>query len=80
MTEPFDPRTWVAPPPFDPRCQRWADDMAEYDDPRHGTGLSRAEYVRQEEGTYNPDNGHFLCDQCYIDAGMPSSPSGWRCP
>lgn len=54
--------------------------MTEYDDPRHGTGYTRAEYVRAEEGTYNPTNGHFLCDRCYIEAGMPSAPGGWRCP
>lgn len=33
-----------------------------------------------EEGTLNTENGHFLCNACYIAAGMPSSPSGWRCP
>jgi len=37
-------------------------------------------YVRSEEGTYNPVNGHFLCDACYIKAGMPTAPGGWRCP
>lgn len=38
------------------------------------------QYVLQEEGTLNPLNNHFLCDSCYIAAGMPSSPSGWKCP
>lgn len=39
-------------------------------------------YVAYNEGTYNPDNGHFLCDECYIAAGMPSAPGlkGWVCP
>ena len=37
-------------------------------------------YVRRGEGTYNRDNGHFLCTPCYIKAGMPSSPRGWRAP
>lgn len=37
-------------------------------------------YVRQEEGTYNLKNGRFLCDDCYIKAGMPTSPTGWVCP
>jgi hypothetical protein len=37
-------------------------------------------YVMAEEGTYNGDNGHFLCDTCYIAVGMPSSPQGWTCP
>lgn len=36
--------------------------------------------VLMEEGTLNPENGHFLCNMCYINAGMPSSPSGWKCP
>jgi hypothetical protein len=31
-----------------------------------------------EEGTYNPINGHFLCDQCYIEAGMPVGENGRR--
>ena len=31
-------------------------------------------YVREEEGTYNRRNGHFLCTDCYIKAGMPSKP------
>ena len=43
-------------------------------------GLTPDEYVYQLEGTYNPDNGHFLCDNCYIKAGMPSSPWGWIAP
>lgn len=34
------------------------------------------EYVREEEGTYNPFNGHFLCTDCYIKAGMPSAGVG----
>jgi hypothetical protein len=38
------------------------------------------EYARNEEGTYNETNGHFLCDDCYVAAGCPSSPSGWVAP
>lgn len=37
-------------------------------------------YVIQEEGTYNRTNGHFLCDECYIKNGCPTSTSGWVCP
>ena len=37
-------------------------------------------YVRVEEGTYNRENGKFLCDLCYLKAGTPSSPTGWVCP
>jgi hypothetical protein len=40
------------------------------------------EYVREHEGTLNRDNGHFLCDACYVDAGMPALgwPSRWVAP
>ena len=31
-------------------------------------------YVRAEEGTYNRENGHFLCTDCYVRASMPSKP------
>jgi len=29
------------------------------------------DYVRQEEGTYNPLTGFFYCTECYIRIGMP---------
>lgn len=38
------------------------------------------DYVWQEEGTLNPMSGHFLCDDCYIKAGMPTGPGGWKVP
>jgi hypothetical protein len=45
-----------------------------------GTVITPTEFVLQNEGTLNPANGHFLCTQCYIAAGMPSSPTGWVAP
>lgn len=75
------------PKPRDPRCGRlasdmsyldgfWAESQAEVDaveeDERQ---RRRADYARHD-GTYNPDNGHFWCDACYIAAGMPLG----RCP
>lgn len=38
------------------------------------------QYVWKEEGTLNRENGHFLCTECYVRAGMPSSPRGWVAP
>ena len=35
-------------------------------------GITPDEYVRREEGTLNPDNGHFWCTECYSEMGMPS--------
>lgn len=37
-------------------------------------------YVEKEEGTYNAQNGHFACTDCYIKLGMPSSSRGWVAP
>lgn len=71
--------------PFDPMCGRYAKDMEELDwfiredDDRIVSPEERETYIIKEEGTYNPSNGHFLCDACYIKAGMPSSPYGWKC-
>lgn len=38
------------------------------------------EWIRWNEGTYNPENGHFACTLCYIRIGQPSSPRGWTAP
>jgi hypothetical protein len=85
------PRTRLAPP-FDPYCERYAADMthldffwaesqeqleeAEEDEKRR----LRVEYIQKEEGTYNPKNGHFTCDGCYIKLGMPVTNEGWKAP
>lgn len=37
-------------------------------------------FVWAEEGTLNRKTGLFLCDDCYIRAGMPSAPGGWVVP
>lgn len=41
-------------------------------------GETADEYVRREEGTYDPATGAFLCDWCYIRAGMPTGEGGRR--
>lgn len=43
-------------------------------------GETAKDYVLENEGTLNTTNGHFLCDECYIKNGSPSSPRGWTCP
>lgn len=71
---------------IDPKCGRRPEEIPAYrlfarqyedDDP---TDDEIRQYVLDEEGTLNMENGHFLCDDCYIEAGMPSSPTGWKCP
>lgn len=61
-------------------CNRTPEDIEEYLPENTGSGLDAVEYVIREEGTYNPENGHFLCTSCYIAAGMPTAPGGWRAP
>lgn len=68
------------PRPFCIGCYQIPDQIEEYQPAMTESSLSPDEYVKQEEGTYNPENGHFLCTKCYIAAGIPTSPSGWKAP
>lgn len=76
--EPTDPSK-IKDEPYDPGCGRYASDI-EFLSMYTEEGQTTAEYVRAEDGTYNPETNHFLCDDCYMRAGMPSSPNGWKCP
>jgi hypothetical protein len=62
------------PTPICIGCQKHPADLEEYTDPEIIGDLTPNAYVRREEGTYNPENGHFLCTECYIKAGSPSRP------
>jgi len=73
----------VAGEPYCYRCGKPASSFAEYDqyiDPCP----DRAEAVRHEEGTYNPNTNRFACDECYIAIGMPAGEPGdaygWKAP
>lgn len=69
------------PKPICIGCNRTPSQLEEYWPQFTGAAnLSPDEYVRSSEGTYNRENGHFLCTACYIEAGSPSSPSGWKAP
>jgi hypothetical protein len=61
-------------------CLKRPSDLEEYAQLAAEEGMTPDEYVRSEEGTFNVKNGHFLCTDCYVKAGMPSSPSGWVAP
>lgn len=52
----------------------------EYKEQAEICDMTPDQFVREEEGTYNSKNGHFLCTNCYLNAGMPSSPRGWVAP
>ena len=68
------------PEPICIGCGSIPENLDEYAVPAREEGISPAEYVRTQEGTYNPRNGHFLCTACYVRTGAPSSPNGWRAP
>lgn len=61
-------------------CNKLAAELAEYIRLAEDNNMTPGDYVRKEEGTYNPENGHFLCTPCYVAIGMPSSPHGWHAP
>lgn len=63
-------------------CNKNADEIDEFIEAATENEMSVEDYVREEEGTYNPSNGHFLCTDCYIAAGMPSRryPDRWIAP
>ena len=61
-------------------CGKHPDELEEYVEIAKEEGMTPDEFVRKEEGTYNRENGHFLCTPCYAKAGMPSSPRGWVAP
>lgn len=58
-------------------CGKHPSQLPEYGDPFYG---SRTECCWNEEGTLNRESGQFLCNSCYISAGMPSKPGpvGWK--
>lgn len=69
--------------PAEPMCMGCAkvpEELLEYVICGEAEDQTPTEYVIENEGTYNPRNGHFLCDSCYIKNGQPSSSRGWVCP
>jgi hypothetical protein len=57
-------------------CNKRPNELAEYvsaaSEAHSGvTDMTADDYVWQEEGTLNRENGHFICSECYIQAGCP---------
>ena len=55
-------------------CNKSADEIEEYIEGAKEEEITVEQYVRENEGTYNLENGHMLCTDCYIKAGMPAKP------
>lgn len=63
------------------RCLKTPDEIPEYVIMAEAEGYaSPTQAVQMDEGTYNRENGHFACTECYIAMGQPSSPRGWKAP
>jgi hypothetical protein len=79
---PADPSAYLPhpPQPYCTGCDKTPEEIDEYVICAKEDGMTPTEWVRREEGTLNPANGHFLCTDCYIRAGMPSTPYGWVAP
>lgn len=52
-------------------CKKMPHELDEYVQAAELEGCTPAEIVADEEGTYNPSNGHFYCTECYFTVGMP---------
>lgn len=63
-------------------CLKRPDQIEEYRQASAECGVTPEFYVRTEEGTYNIENGHFMCTRCYVLAGCPTLPGpiGWKAP
>lgn len=60
---------------FEPKCVggcgREFNEIEEYIESAKEENMTIEDYIKNEEGTYNPSNGHFYCTRCYIKLGMP---------
>lgn len=61
-------------------CGKSPDEIDEYVFYAQLNDMTPLDFVMTEEGTYNGENGHFACTDCYIKMGEPSSPQGWVAP
>lgn len=61
-------------------CGKKPEELDEYVEPATAYGMTIEDYIWEEEGTLNKRNGHFLCTPCYVRAGMPTAPRGWKAP
>jgi hypothetical protein len=61
-------------------CNKQPHEIDEYIEMAEAEGCTPEQFVRSEEGTFNPASGHFACTICYIEMGMPASPEGWKAP
>ncbi len=59
------------PDPYCVKCHRSPKHILEYIEAAEDDKTDPISYLRREEGTYNPSNGHFWCTTCYVKVGTP---------
>ncbi len=52
-------------------CGKTPSEIGEYVEAAEDNGMTPDDYVREEEGTFDPRTGRFYCTKCYIAVGMP---------
>jgi len=52
-------------------CGKQPHEIAEYRYAAIGENVTPEDYVKQEEGTYDPRTDQFLCTDCDVKAGTP---------
>lgn len=57
-------------------CGKKPEQISEYITESKLANLTPSEFVRLEEGTYNPTTDLFYCTNCYIKIGMPRGVAG----
>lgn len=53
------------------KCGKKPSEIDEYVYEAKNERISPEQYVKENEGTYNPENNMFYCTECYIQLGMP---------
>lgn len=68
--------------PRDPQCGRSPAEIPYIVELSLVQGVTPDEWVLENEGTLNPENLHFACDECYIVLGTPALlvPERWVMP
>jgi hypothetical protein len=59
-------------------CGRAPNEIPEYLMMSHAENDDPIEWMKANEGTYNPRRHSFACTDCYIKMGMPAHPYGRR--
>ena len=53
------------------RCHKTPDQIMEYQLAAADGGVTPVQFVIDNEGTYNTENGRFWCTECYLAIGQP---------